>query len=196
MKSWMKLVASICIGLFLLSCGGNELLIPKPPTFLRTDFPKHEYASIEKGTPYTFELSKAYICKPVSFYGKWTDHKEIDLGKLNGVMYLNYYPIPNKDSLIRYVNLSNDKVDEHQIKATKINDQTISYPSKRVFGTFFALEGNVATNFQFYLTDSTDNFIRGEVLMNCRPNYDSLRPTLDYLKQDILHLFETFEWKK
>jgi gliding motility-associated lipoprotein GldD len=65
-----------------------------------------------------------------------------------------------------------------------------------VFGTFFTLKGNVATNYQFYLTDSTSRFVRGEILLNCRPNYDSLRPTLDYLKVDLDRMMQSFQWKK
>ena len=36
------------------------------------------------------------------------------------------------------------------------------------------LQGDVATNFQFYLTDSVSQFARGEIILNCKPNYDSL----------------------
>lgn len=180
----------------LTSCGDNELLIPKPPTFLRTNFPKQSYTSVNDNAHYQFETNKAYLVKPVLFGTQMTDHKEINLGVLNGVLYLNYYPIPNRDTLVRYINLSNDKIDEHQVKADRIVDQQMLFPDKKVYGTFFELQGNVATNFQFYLTDSTHHFVRGEVLMNCAPNYDSLRPSLDYIKQDLLHLIETFEWKK
>ncbi len=186
---------SLILTLLLSSCG-DELLIPKPPTYLRTNFPKHEYVKVDDATTYSFELSKAYFQKALSYKGEVTNHKEITLGPLNGIIYLNYYPVPNRDTLVRYINLSNDKVDEHQIKATGIKDQNFIFKDKKVYGTLFEFEGNVATNFQFYLTDSTSNFIRGEVLMNCRPNYDSLRPSLNYLKADLIHLIETFEWKK
>lgn len=186
---------SLILALLLSSCG-DDLLIPKPPTYLRTNFPKHEYVKVDDATTYSFELSKAYFQKALSYKGEVTNHKEITLGPLNGIIYLNYYPIPNRDTLVRYINLSNDKVDEHQIKATGIKDQNFIFKDKKVYGTLFEFEGNVATNFQFYLTDSTSNFIRGEVLMNCRPNYDSLRPSLNYLKADLIHLIETFEWKK
>ncbi|WP_343605588.1 hypothetical protein [Fluviicola sp.] len=187
--------AAVVLSFLFTGCGGDEILIPKPPTYLRTDFPKHTYQKIDDATTYSFELSKAYIAKPLTYKGELTNHKEINLGPLNGVLYLNYYPIPNRDTLIRYINLSNDKVDEHQIKATKIYDQKFIFPEKKVYGTFFEFEGDVATNFQFYLTDSTSHFLRGEVLMNCRPNYDSLRPSLNYLKVDLIHLIETVRWK-
>ncbi|AEA42194.1 hypothetical protein [Fluviicola taffensis] len=192
----IKLIGSaLILTILLCSCGGDDLLIPKPPTYLRTDFPEHSYRKVSEASTYSFEMSKIYFSKQIMYQGKATDHAEINLGPLNGVLYLNYYPIPNRDTLVRYINLSNDKVDEHQIKATKISDQNFIFPGKKVYGTLFELEGNVATNFQFYLTDSTSHFLRGEILMNCRPNYDSLRPSLNYLKADLIHLIETVEWK-
>ncbi len=191
----IKYLGCILVLILIVSCGGKELLIPKPPTYLRTDYPAHSYTLNQLAKPYSFELSKVYFAKLLTYKNQATDHQEVNLGPLNGTLFLNYYPILNQDTLARYINLSNDRVDEHQIKASKIIDETIIDSKKRVFGTFFELQGDVATNFQFYLTDSTSHFIRGEVLLNCRPNYDSLRPTLDYLKQDLKHLIETFEWK-
>jgi gliding motility-associated lipoprotein GldD len=122
--------------------------------------------------------------------------QQIDLGPLNGSLFLYYLSIPSRDSLPSIINFANDKVDEHKIKADKIDFKKLINSEKRVFGTFFELKGNVATNFQFYLTDSINHFVRGEVLLNCRPNYDSLRPSLDYLKVDLLELVENFKWKK
>ena len=118
------------------------------------------------------------------------------MGPLNGSLSLYYISLESKDSLPKIINFSNDLVDEHKIKADKINFQQIIDKKNKVFGTFFELQGNVATNFQFYLTDSSQHFVRGEVLLNCRPNYDSLRPVLNYLKIDLLELVHNFKWKK
>ena len=98
-------------------------------------------------------------------------------------------------SLAAYVNYAIDKVEEHKIKATAIKDTNIIRPDSKVYGTFFALEGNVATPFQFYLTDSTSNFMSGVVYFNSVPNYDSIKPVLDFVKKDILHLLKTTEWQ-
>lgn len=120
--------------------------------------------------------------------------QEIDLGPLNGSLFLYYLRLTSPDSLSEIINFSNDKVDEHKIMADKIDFEQIIEPSKKVYGTFFELKGNVATNFQFYLTDSSQHFLRGEVLLNCRPNYDSLRPALNYLKTDLQTLIKSFRW--
>jgi gliding motility-associated lipoprotein GldD len=133
---------------------------------------------------------------PKSFQQAKTNYsiQEIDLGPLNGTLFLYYLQIPNKDSLPDIINFANDKVDEHKIMADKIDFEQIIQPQKNVYGTFFELKGNVATNFQFYLTDSMKHFLRGEVLLNCRPNYDSLKPTLQYLKTDLKLMLNSFQW--
>jgi gliding motility-associated lipoprotein GldD len=100
-----------------------------------------------------------------------------------------------EEPLSSYVNFANDKVDEHKLKATAIEDTKILHPENKVYGTFFELQGDVATPFQFYLTDSTSRFVSGVVLLNTKPNYDSLKPALDYLKRDLLKMVNTFEWK-
>lgn len=183
------------LGLLVLvaSCGGEELLIPKPSTYLRSDLPRHTYKKIDDDCPYTFELSTSYSYKNVQD-GSSNCHKDIDLGPLNGIMSFSYIEMdrPLKD----YVNYANDKVEEHKVKASAIKDEQIIRPDARVFGTFFELKGNVASPFQFYLTDSTSRFVSGVVYFNARPNYDSLRPSLEYLKEDLKHLMETFEWEK
>ena len=65
---------------------------------------------------------------------------------------------------------------------------TISY------GMLYEVEGNAASQAQFYLTDSTDHFITGSVYFNSLPNYDSIVPAANYLKQDIKHLMESLQW--
>lgn len=185
-----KLLILLPILFVFVACDGDEMPIPKPPTYLRNDLPKHQYVQFSDGCPYTFELAKIYTAKEVN---PANCHKDIDLGQVNGVINFSY--IDMTENLSNYVNFANDKVDEHKLMATAINDQKILHPDKKVYGTFFELEGDVATPFQFYLTDSTQRFVSGVVLLNCKPNYDSLRPTLDYLKVDLLHLMNTFEWK-
>lgn len=168
--------------------------VPKPSTFLRTEFPEHAYRSYLSPQNFRFKLADLYMPKTFEQSKSNYSVQEIDLGPLNGTLFLYYIKLQHKDSLSEIINFANDKVDEHKIMADKIDFEQIIQPNKRVYGTFFELKGNVATNFQFYLTDSSQHFIRGEVLLNCRPNYDSLRPTLQYLKADLQTMIKSFRW--
>lgn len=189
-----KLVLILSGFLFLLSCS-EELTIPKPPTYLRLDLPGHSYQKFtDKNCAYNFEISKVYEVKDVYDQDKkLTCNKDVNLGPLDGMLFFSF--IQMDKPLAEYVNYAINKVDEHKIKATAIEDTLILRSKDRVFGTFFELQGDVATPFQFYLTDSISKFVSGVVYLNKTPKYDSLKPSLEYLKQDLHHLVNTFQWK-
>ena len=63
-------------------------------------------------------------------------------------------------------------------------------------GILYDLKGNTASNVQFVLTDSTKHFFRGALYFNNVPNKDSIAPMSDYIREDIIHIMESFEWKK
>ena len=172
--------------------------VPKPFCYLRADFPSHNYTSFKVNNDllsYEFDISNLFSLRQNISDPKY-GFQEFDLGAINGTLLLYSKRFDTKDSLLKLINSANDLVDEHKIKADRIDYNQLIFKEKQVYGTFFNLKGNVATNFQFYLTDSSSNFIRGEILLNCRPNYDSLRPTLDYLKVDLERMMESFKWVK
>lgn len=188
----MRALAVISLLLMSASCE-EEINIPKPPTYLRLEIPDHSYTIFDDACPFRFEISELYMVKSVQNGEEQTCHKDIDLGPLNGALHLSY--IDMEESLATYVNFVNDKVDEHKVKATAINDKNYVNNETRVFGTFFELQGDVASPFQFYLTDSIRRFVSGVVYFNSVPKYDSLKPSLDYLKVDLEHMINTFQWK-
>jgi len=194
-KTQNSLIKLFFICIIFSSCN-DPAPVPKPPTYLNINFPDHTYSYVKGDCPYEFKLSSLYNYKTIENSKLNSCIQEIDLGPLKGSLYLYYIALPSKDSLAEIINFANDKVDEHKIIADKIEFVQIIDSKNSVFGTFFELKGNVATNFQFYLTDSSQNFVRGEVLLNCRPNYDSLRPSLDYLKVDLLEMVHNFKWRK
>ena len=53
----------------------------------------------------------------------------------------------------------------------------------------------MATPLQFWMTDSAHHFLRATLYFNFTPNNDSLQPVIEYLRDDALHLVNTFAWK-
>ena len=181
------------LGLF--ACNNDSILIPKPPTYLRLNLPEHSYTIFNSECGYSFKAANTFKVKSVyDENGNVMCHKDIDLGPLNGVIHFSY--IDMKEPLASYVNFANDKVDEHKVKATAIDDISIINKKEKVYGVLFELQGDVASPYQFYLTDSVSRFVSGVVYFNSKPNYDSLKPSLDYLKIDLLKLTQSFKWKK
>lgn len=185
-KLWLGL-----LGWFLFSCGDNELLIPRPMANLRVEFPEREYQSLEVDCPYVFDLATYMSSKAPSTENPC--HQDINLGQFNGMLHLSYVVIDN--NLADLIAYSVDKVREHQVKASAIQDSMIFIPEQKVYGTFYEFYGNAATPFQFHYTDSTNHFIRGTVYFNASPNFDSIYPVLQYIKTDLVHLIGSNKWK-
>jgi gliding motility-associated lipoprotein GldD len=183
----------IIVGVLLMVACTEESYTPKPPTYLRLELPEPTYSKYDDSCAYNFNLSQLYEVTNAPDQMEGTCHKRIDLGPLNGMAYIRYWDM--SQPLAFYVNSANDEIDKHKLKADNIINETIIRPDDRVFGSFFELQGDVATPFQFYLTDSTTRFLYCEVLFNSTPNYDSLRPTLDYLKRDLDEFVNTLDWE-
>lgn len=180
--------------LFLIAGCGEEMLVPKPPTYLRLELPEHKYIQYsDENCPYTFSVQELFTVKSVDGDGN-ACHKDVDLGPLNGSLHISY--IEMEEPLSTYVNFVNDKVDEHKVMASAIDDWKILRPENNVYCTFFELQGDVASPFQFYLTDSVDHFMSGVVYFNAVPNYDSLKPSLDYLKVDLEYMIKSLQWRE
>ena len=83
---------------------------------------------------------------------------------------------------------------KHQGKASGIQEYVMTTTSGKKAG-LIELDGELATSFQFFSTDSSRHFIRGAVYVKTATANDSLAPIIRYLKQDAMHLIQTLQWK-
>jgi gliding motility-associated lipoprotein GldD len=100
-----------------------------------------------------------------------------------------------KNNLATYLDDSHYFANKHQVKATGLDEIAILRSNAKVYGLLFDISGNTASSLQFYMTDSTNHFLRGSLYFNSIPNIDSLQIVVDFLKKDILHLINTTSWK-
>ena len=108
--------------------------------------------------------------------------------------HFQYLKIDTANPLSNHINKTFEKIDFHKARAKQLKDTNFVFKDKKVYGSMYEFIGNSATNFQFYLTDSMNHFVRSELLIRRKPNYDSLQPTLNYIKTDLIQLINTFEW--
>jgi len=177
----------------------NSTYTPKPPGYFKIDFPKKSYQQFNKpGYPYTFEYpAYAQVVKDSMFFGDSTENPwwvNVEFSQFSARIYLSYKVIGEKYKLDKLLNDAFDLTNKHTVKASYIDDSAMNI-SENVHGMFFKVEGNVATANQFFLTDSTKNFIRGALYFDATPNEDSLRPVNQFLFEDLKHLISTFRWK-
>jgi gliding motility-associated lipoprotein GldD len=57
------------------------------------------------------------------------------------------------------------------------------------------IDGEVPSQFQFTMTDSSRNFLRAALYFNVKVQNDSLRPAIEYVKKDMMEMINTLNWK-
>ncbi|WP_029033990.1 gliding motility lipoprotein GldD [Salinimicrobium terrae] len=175
----------------LISC--EDEVQPKPGAYLALEYPEALYSSFSKeDCPYQFEKNIEAEVEPSRAGNEcWIN---LEYPELKGTIFITYQPVRNNlDSLLTDA----QKLPlQHTIKADAIEGSIYTNEFNRAYGMFYQVEGNAASQAQFYLTDSTSHFLTGSVYFQAQPNFDSILPAAAYLKEDIKHLMETVQWKK
>ena len=115
--------------------------------------------------------------------------------QFNGTLHLSYETITSKKVFDELIEDSHSFAFKHTVKSTGINQALIYYPQNKIFGIYYTINGNAASSAQFFLTDSTHNYIRGALYFNSEPKLDSIQPVLDFVKKDMDVMIKSFRWK-
>lgn len=168
--------------------GCRKEVLPKPNGQLRLDYTVAKYTKFDKNCPFSFDLNERSILKE-----KRNCNFEINYPYMKATIYLSYKPVQNNLNLL--LKDAQKLTYEHVIKADDILEQPFLNRNAKVYGMFYEVNGNAATNAQFYATDSTKHFIDCSVYFYTKPNFDSIMPAVSYLKNDMKTLMESLRWK-
>jgi len=161
---------------------------PRPQSYLRLEYPEAKYERTATNCSFTYSkntLSHIEEDKGCQF--------RIVYPQMKASIYIDYKPVQN--------NLESLLVDaqkltyNHTIRAEEIIEHPYVNPDKKVYGMFYNVTGDAATNIQFYATDSVKNFVVGTLYFYAKPNYDSIYPATKYVEKDMILLMESIEWK-
>lgn len=186
------------VGSCLLACQ-EELPSPKPRSFPKVSFPERAYQSFDTSyCAFTFEYpTYATVEQDTAFFDEapadpcWFD---VYFPDYNGRIHFSYYPVRGDESWEDLRNDAFEMADVHQKRANYIEELPISKEGG-VGGLAFAINGPAASPFQFFLTDSSKHFLRAALYFNTQARPDSLEPIVEFVKEDIDHLIETFAWQ-
>jgi gliding motility-associated lipoprotein GldD len=175
--------------LYIMTTGCKGETLPKPDAYLRLDYPEAEYSRFDAGCPFSFSNNAIARVKD-----KGNCNLTIEYPRMKATIYITYKPVNNNlESLLRD---AQKLTYEHVIKADAIQEQPFVNNLEKVYGMFYQVGGNAATNAQFYVTDSTRHFLTGSVYFYAKPNFDSIMPAASYIKNDMQNIMETIKWKK
>jgi gliding motility-associated lipoprotein GldD len=188
MYTSLKTLFVLIIVMVISSCNDKETL-PKPNGQLALDFPKGEYVSLDNDNcPFSFEVNEY-----ARVLAKSDCSMKIEYTGMDATLYLNYRPIQEN---LRQLLIDGQKLSyEHNQKADIIADFPFVNKVNNTYGMMYEIEGNAASNAQFYVTDSLKHFITASLYFNTQPNYDSILPAVDYVKGDMVKLMETLKWR-
>lgn len=189
-------VMAIFVVSLISSCGHRGDETPKPQAYLRIDLPPHSYTLCDTAAlPFVFDQSNISVLdwKKSTANDKWFT---LSYPKYKGYVFMTYKHIRNLYDLRAQIDTSYQFVEGHFSYSSGIDENKFMDKGNNLYGTTYHLKGqNVASTYQFWLTDSVSHFLRGALYIDCTPNNDSLAPVLEYLQDDINHLIESIRWR-
>lgn len=178
---------------FLASCSRDYQ--PKPKGYNRLTLPPLEYQLSPDSLPYQFEYSThARILRDSSWFSEkhWV---EIYYPELKANIHITYKKLNNREDFLKeLLDDSYNLTSKQQIKASGIDELITVTPSGKT-AVIAEIAGEVPSQFQFTMTDSSRNFLRGALYFNTRVQNDSLAPAIDFMKKETLHFINTLQWK-
>lgn len=187
-------LVGLCV--WIVGCQTSpDAYTPKPKGFFRIPLPPVAYQPLPDQYPYQFEYSTAAIVQPDTF------------GLAEPHWIILYYPALQARVQFTYKNFQGDPkrlqghivdafrlADKHLVRASEKKESVVSLKNGKK-AVVIELGGEVPSHFQFYLTDTTQHFLRGAVYLTQVTRNDSLQPIINYVVKDCYHLMETLRWK-
>ena len=185
-----KVEAWTLLALVLSAC--SEPPVPKPRGYFRIDLPPVSYREWTDSINFQAQLPDyAKVARRrTNDAARWYD---VRFPEQRATVHLTWSPVG--DRLQDLIEDAHAFKRTHQSKAAKITGERTLNDSTRVFGTMFTVEGDAASPFVFYVTDSTHNFLYGALYFDARPNADSLAPVTARLRSDMRHMLATLRWR-
>ena len=176
-----------------ISC--SKEYTPKPKGYNRILLPDTVYRPLPDTLPYQFQYSSsATLMKDTSWIRErhWV---EIYYPTLKANVHITYKKLMNNEQLLKeFLNDAYVLTAKHQIKANAINETIVTRKDRKV-AIIAEIEGEVPSQFQFTMTDSTKNFLRGALYFNTKVQNDSLKPAIDFMKKEMMRIVNTLEFK-
>lgn len=171
---------------------------PKPRAYPKIIFPEKDYQPFDEDyCSFNFVYpTYAQIVQDTNFFEKAPIHPcwfDLYIAAFDCRLHCSYYPIGEGKSLEELKTDAFELVNWHNKRANYI-DEILIQRNNNVSGIAFDIDGPAASPFQFYLTDSTQHFMRAALYFNTQIQTDSLAPAYEFIKEDIVKMIESFAW--
>lgn len=198
----MQKIAFFLAFVFLFASCEEPIFTPKPRGYPKVVYPAKEYQKFDEGyCQFTFEYPKyAVIEQDTTFFDEQPAHPcwfDISIPQFNAKLHCSYSPITPQTPMDELRTDAFKMTEWHNKKATYIKDTPFAKPNN-VHGMLFEVEGSVASQVQFFVTDSLEqeHFLRCALYFYTQARPDSLAPVYGFVREDVMRMIETFEWRE
>ena len=184
--------------LLIVGCKDEGVFSPKPRMYPKVEYPEKAYTIFDEDyCELTFERPVyTEINQERSFFDEEPLHPcwfDLSFPSLNGTLHFSYYPVDDRARFDELVGDAFTFVEKHDIKAN-YRTETIIENDHGLSGILFDISGPVASPTQFYLSDSTDHFIRASLYFNNKVEPDSMAPIYTFVREDIERMIATMKF--
>ena len=190
-------------GFFLIfSCTEEPISIPKPRIYPKVNYPDRNYVAFDKEyCAFGFEHPDYMEYEQDTLLiNKATKHAcwfTLKIPSLNGSVHFTYSDISGDSSAYKLFDVINDSYtlsEKHNLKATGRNTEPFLSKEKNLYGITYSVDGDVASPYHFVLTDSIQHAVWASLYFNTKPNADSMEPIINFVKEDLNKVINSFEW--
>ena len=192
MKFSYKILFLFGLFLFHFSCDESNYL-PREKGFLRLEFEKPTYNTFsDESSALNFIYNDAYSSFEIVSDEKIAlRYKEIKIS-----IVLSDVKLENISSFEESIQNFYMFLEPHRKKSNQISIKEFTSADNKRFAKVIEMRGQVASPLQFYVTDSINHFLFGSMNIMEKSDYDSIYPSVMYVKNDIFSIIESVNWGK
>jgi gliding motility-associated lipoprotein GldD len=191
-------VLIVLLSAALVGCGDGAQ--PRPHAYPKVEYPVRQFTAFDTTfCQFTFEQPTYMVVEQDTQYFNqkapdpcWFN---LQIPCFNATIHFTYIPVKTSEDIFKVFDQTYRLASEHNKKADANLDYVFNNAESRVYGRLYEIEGYVASPFQFAVTDSVRHSLRGALYFNTSPEPDSLKPMINFVRRDMLHIMNTIRWK-
>lgn len=194
----------ICVFLTLCmlcgqGCQEQPVRIPKPRAFPRVLFPVRNYVDFRhEECPLTFKYPDYMsVVKRENFFEEKPAHPcwfDLEASAFGAKLHCSYYAVESGKSFEALVTDAFKIADRINQRANFMDEIRVANP-QGVSGLLMEFSGTAASPLHFYLTDSTEHFLKASLYFQSKVIQDSLAPVTDFLKEDLAVMINSMRFE-
>ncbi len=189
------LICVLAVLTMAAGCGEPPLRVPKPRAYPKIVFPERHFVDFSlPDCPCSFRYPDYLeVIRRQNFFDEKPAHPcwfDLHSEHFDATIHWSYYPIRSGTALGELVTDAFKMSDRINQRANFMDEHRVAN-AQGISGLIMEFGGSAASPLHFYLTDSTQHFLKASLYFQSRVVPDSLAPIAEFMKSDIAEMINT-----